>query len=79
MPCAGKAIKACIGSEMRCDMAKGLVYIYTGDGKGKSSAALGRALQAAIERGDYSVPERERFQGGRFSAQDGAGDKAVLF
>ncbi|MCI8787785.1 MAG: cob(I)yrinic acid a,c-diamide adenosyltransferase [Lachnospiraceae bacterium] len=30
-------------------MAKGLVYIYTGDGKGKSSAALGRALQAAIE------------------------------
>lgn len=30
-------------------MAKGLVYIYTGDGKGKSPAALGRALQAAIE------------------------------
>ena len=30
-------------------MAKGLVYIYTGNGKGKSSAALGRALQAAIE------------------------------
>ena len=30
-------------------MAKGLVYIYTGDGKGKSPAALGRAMQAAIE------------------------------
>jgi len=30
-------------------MAKGLVYIYAGDGRGKSSAALGRALQAAME------------------------------
>lgn len=30
-------------------MAKGLVYIYTGDGRGKSPAALGRALQAAME------------------------------
>lgn len=30
-------------------MAKGAVYIYTGDGKGKSPAALGRALQAAME------------------------------
>lgn len=30
-------------------MANGLVYIYTGDGKGKSPAALGRALQAAME------------------------------
>ena len=30
-------------------MAKGLVYIYAGDGRGKSPAALGRALQAAME------------------------------
>lgn len=30
-------------------MKKGLIYIYTGDGRGKSPAALGRALQAAIE------------------------------
>ncbi len=30
-------------------MAKGLVNIYAGDGKGKSPAALGRALQAAME------------------------------
>lgn len=30
-------------------MAKGLVYIYTGDGRGKSPAALGRALQAVME------------------------------
>lgn len=30
-------------------MAKGMVYIYTGDGRGKSPAALGRALQAAME------------------------------
>ena len=35
-------------------MANGLVYIYTGDGKGKSPAALGRALQAAME-GRYVV------------------------
>ncbi len=30
-------------------MEKGLIYIYAGDGRGKSPAALGRALQAAIE------------------------------
>lgn len=30
-------------------MAKGLVYIYTGDGRGKSPAAIGRAVQAAVE------------------------------
>jgi len=30
-------------------MAKGRVYIYAGDGRGKSPAALGRALQAAME------------------------------
>ncbi len=35
--------------EMRCGMAKGSVYIYAGDGRGKSPAALGRALQAAME------------------------------
>lgn len=35
--------------ELRCDMAKGLVYIYAGDGRGKSPAALGRAMQAALE------------------------------
>ncbi len=30
-------------------MAKGLVFIYAGGGRGKSPAALGRALQAAME------------------------------
>ncbi|MCM1026563.1 MAG: cob(I)yrinic acid a,c-diamide adenosyltransferase [Roseburia sp.] len=30
-------------------MAKGLIYIYAGDGRGKSPAAIGRAVQAAIE------------------------------
>jgi ATP:corrinoid adenosyltransferase len=37
------------GNGMRCGMAKGSVYIYAGDGRGKSPAALGRALQAAME------------------------------
>ncbi len=30
-------------------MAKGLIHIYTGDGRGKSPAALGRAVLAAVE------------------------------
>lgn len=30
-------------------MAKGLIHIYTGDGRGKSPAAIGRAVQAAAE------------------------------
>lgn len=30
-------------------MAKGSVYIYSGDGRGKSPAAIGRAVQAAME------------------------------
>lgn len=30
-------------------MAKGLVYIYSGDGRGKSPAAIGRAVQAAMD------------------------------
>lgn len=30
-------------------MAEGCIYIYTGDGRGKSTAAIGRAVQAAVE------------------------------
>ena len=30
-------------------MAEGCIYIYTGDGGGKSPAAIGRAVQAAVE------------------------------
>lgn len=30
-------------------MEKGLVYIYAGDGRGKSPAAIGQAVQAAVE------------------------------
>ncbi len=30
-------------------MAKGSIYIYSGEGKGKTSAAIGRAVQAATE------------------------------
>ena len=30
-------------------MAEGCIYIYTGDGRGKSPAAIGREVQAAVE------------------------------
>lgn len=30
-------------------MANGLIHIYAGDGRGKSPAALGRAVQAAVD------------------------------
>lgn len=30
-------------------MAEGCIYIYNGDGRGKSPAAIGRAVQAAVE------------------------------
>lgn len=30
-------------------MDRGMIHIYTGDGRGKSPAALGRAVQAAVE------------------------------
>ena len=30
-------------------MAKGSIYIYSGEGRGKSSAAIGKAVQAATE------------------------------
>lgn len=30
-------------------MGNGMIHIYTGDGRGKSPAALGRAVQAAVE------------------------------
>lgn len=43
------------GSERYEDrMKKGMVHIYTGDGRGKSPAALGRAIQAAVA-GDQVV------------------------
>ncbi len=32
---------------MRKSLTKGLIYVYTGDGKGKTTAALGLALRAA--------------------------------
>ena len=35
-------------------MEKGMIHIYTGDGRGKSPAALGRAVQAAA-RGEHVV------------------------
>lgn len=38
-----------VEQEWRFIMAKGLVSIYSGDGRGKSPAAIGRAVQAAME------------------------------
>ncbi len=35
-------------------MEKGIIHIYTGDGRGKSPAAIGRAVQAAV-RGEQVV------------------------
>ncbi len=35
-------------------MRKGMIYIYSGEGHGKSPAAYGRALQTAC-RGEYVV------------------------
>ena len=36
-------------------MGKGMIHIYTGDGRGKSPAALGRALQAAAGGGQVVI------------------------
>ena len=36
-------------------MGKGMIHIYTGDGRGKSPAALGRALQAAAAGGQVVI------------------------
>ena len=36
-------------------MAKGMIHIYTGDGRGKSPAALGRAVQTAAEGGTVVI------------------------
>ena len=49
-------------------MAKGLVNIYAGDGKGKSPAALGRALQAAME--GKSVVVLQFLKGNGMKSQD---------
>ena len=42
-------------------MEKGLVHIYCGDGKGKTSAAIGLAVRAAAEVTVYAI-----FKDGRF-------------
>lgn len=39
-----------VGSQKeRVPMSKGIIQIYTGDGRGKTPAAIGRAVQAAAE------------------------------
>ena len=60
-------------------MAEGCIYIYTGDGRGKSPAAIGRAVQAAVEGKSryYSVPEGKGTGRFGFPAQDGTGDQIV--
>ena len=51
-------------------MAKGSVYIYSGDGKGKSSAAIGRAVQAATEGKSVMIIQ--------FLKEKGLGDSEFL-
>ena len=36
-------------------MAKGALYIYCGEGHGKSAAAIGRAVQAVTEGKDVMI------------------------
>lgn len=38
-----------VAAYVEIDMNRGSIYIYTGDGRGKSPAAWGRAMQAAAE------------------------------
>ena len=64
---------------------KGYIHVYTGDGKGKTTAALGLALRAAgaglkvfiaqfMKRGDYSeIKALERFGDGVTVEQYGLG------
>jgi len=49
-------------------MGKGQIDIYTGSGKGKSSAAIGRAVQAAAE--GYSVMIVQFLKGNEFNNSD---------
>lgn len=63
-------------------MAEGCIYIYTGDGRGKSPAAIGRAVQAAVEGKRVVIIQflKGKGLGGfRFFTQNGAGDQAVPF
>lgn len=38
-----------VSAQIGVSMGKGMIYIYTGDGRGKSPAAIGRAVQAAVD------------------------------
>ena len=60
-------------------MAEGCIYIYTGDGRGKSPAAIGRAVQAAVEGKRVVIIQFLKGKGFRFFTQNGAGDQAVPF
>ena len=40
---------------LRCNMKKGMIYIYSGEGHGKSPAANGRALQTACRGEDVVI------------------------
>lgn len=40
---------------LRCNMKKGMIYIYSGEGHGKSPAAYGRALQTACRGEDVVI------------------------
>lgn len=62
-------------------MAEGCIYIYTGDGRGKSPAAIGRAVQAAVEGKRVVIIQflKGKGLGIPIFTQNGAGDQAVPF
>lgn len=62
-------------------MAEGCIYIYTGDGRGKSPAAIGRAVQAAVEGNRVVIIQFLKGKGleDSDSCADGTGDQIVPF
>ena len=56
-------------------MDKGSIHIYCGEGKGKTTAAIGQGIQEAGEkRYHYTVHEGKKCRSNWFCAASGAGD-----
>ena len=58
-------------------MDKGSIHIYCGEGKGKTTAAIGQGIQEASQgekRYHYTVHEGKKCRSNWFCAASGAGD-----